>query len=224
MSRAMILRLMRKDLHFYGRDPIGFVVAGLVAVAILCLPGMAAFYGGGVLMITVLTTFGMHLPVKTILNERRNKTLPLLMSLPISPADYTWSKMLFCLGCYVAGWSVLLAATVAAILYAETRPDGVLPFIVIGYAACAANAVLVLASAMVRDSLDKTMRAVVFWNVVLQVTVFFAAANPAIHAGMDSDRIVWGPDALGFLAGAVAMICLGLGLTFWLQSRKTQLV
>ena len=224
MNTHMVALLMRKDFHFFRKHLPGYLIAGLVSIAVACLPGTTAFYVGGVLLVSLLTTMGMHVPIAMVLGERRNKTLPLIMSLPITPFDYTCSKIAVSLATYAGMWGLLFAASVAAVLQVPQRYDGLVPFIVIVFVGCAANAVLILAAALVRDSLDKTVRAVVFWNLVLQAVVFSAASNPAIHASMWSENIDWSGAAVMFVLAELLTICIGIAAAFWRQSRKSQLI
>lgn len=224
MNTPMVALLMRKDFHFFRKHLPGYFIFGLLAIGIACLPGTTAFYVGAVLLMSLLNLLGMHVPISIVLGERRNRTLPLIMSLPVTPFDYTCSKMAACLMTYAAVWAVLLAASVGAVLLAGQRHDGLVPFIVIVFWGSAANAVLILAAALVRDSLDKTLRAVVFWNLVLQAVVFSAATNRTIHAAMWSENVVWSGDVMLFLLAELAALGVGIAAAFWLQSRKTQLI
>jgi hypothetical protein len=224
MNTSMITALMRKDFHFFHRIAVGYLVFGLLAIALASVPGTPFFMAGGILLVTTLSTLGMHLPVVTVLGERRNQTLAFLMSLPITPAEYTWSKLAFNLLSYFGVWSLLLFACIGAIRLQDHLPYGLIPFLFIVFGGCAAYAVLVLAAALVRDSLDKTIRAVVFWNVVLQGTVYSAATNRAIHVSMQGDTVLWSADAFGFLLAELVLIIAGLGATLRLQSRKTQFI
>jgi ABC-2 type transport system permease protein len=224
MNATMVACLVRKDFHFFRKHIVAYLIAGLVSIGIACMPGFTPFCAGGVLLISLLTTLGMHVPILIVLGERRHKTLPFLMSLPITPADYTWSKMAACLLIYGAIWSFLLASAIGAVLLADARHDGLVPFILIAFGGCAANAVLILASALVRDSLDKTVRAVVFWNLVLQALIFCAAGNRSIQASMGSESIVWHGAVVAFLLAELLVAAAAVAATFWLQSRKTQLI
>lgn len=224
MNTSMIAMLIRKDVHFFHRIVAGYIVFGLLAIALASIPGATSFRAGGVLLVTTLVTLGMHLPVVTVLGESRNQTLAFLMSLPVTPAEYTWSKFAFNLLSYFGVWSLLLFASIAAVHLQGHLPRGLIPFLLIVFGGCAANAVLVLTTALVRDSLDKTIRAVVFWNVVLQGTVYSAATNRAIHASMQGSAVVWSADVFGFLLAELVLIVAGLGATLWLRSRKTQFI
>lgn len=224
MNTPMVARLMCKDFHFFRKQLPGYFVCGLLAIGVACLAGTTAFYAGGVLLVSLLNLLGMHVPISIVLGERRNKTLPLIMSLPVTPFEYTCSKMAVCLMTYAGVWAVLFVVSVGAVLQVGQHYDGLVPFIAIVFVGSAAHAVLVLAAALVRDSLDKTVRAVVFWNLVLQAVVFSAATNRTIHAAMWSENVVWSADVMLFLLAELVTVCIGIAAAFWLQSRKTQLI
>lgn len=224
IETSMVKALMRKDAQLIRASLPGFVLTGLGAVAMLVLPGKAPFYIGCLLLVSVLLVLGVHLPVTLVLGERRNKTLSFVMSLPITPTDYTVSKLAGCLGHYLAVWLALSGATLAAVWTLGTRPHGLIPLLAIVLLGCAANAVLVLAAAIVRDSLERTVRAVIFWDVVLQAAVYFAVTNGEIAATMMGPEVQWSPSALVFLGVESLLIVFGLAAAWRGQARKSQLV
>src|ERR1700710_2365572 len=91
---SMIKCLILKDWYFL-RGPIaGYLAAGALALAPIAAGNEAPVYLGTVLLLTVLIGLGIHLPMATVVQERPDHPLPFVMSLPISPRDYTTAKVL----------------------------------------------------------------------------------------------------------------------------------
>ena len=63
-----------------------------VALLLVSNGGEGSFYAGCILLFTVLISLGIHLAMLTVVEERTQQTLPFVMSLPISPRDYTVAK------------------------------------------------------------------------------------------------------------------------------------
>src|ERR1700678_1720248 len=94
MNYSMIRILILKDWYLQRWSVLASLLGGLIALGIVCLGGNAAFMVGLVLLITALIAVGAQLAVTTMVNERKEQTLPFVMSLPISYREYTSAKLL----------------------------------------------------------------------------------------------------------------------------------
>jgi ABC-2 type transport system permease protein len=224
MNTRIIRQLMRKDLSMISTPVLCYFIAGLVAVAMFAMENKAAFYGGMVLMISALVTLSVHPPVNSLCHERKEGTLVFVMSLPISPRDYLWSKLMFNLLTFFVPTTVLLLATCALFAWQDAIPDGMIPFVVILFGAIATNAVVILAMAVVTESLEKTIVTMAVCNLAFHA-VFYAAANlQAMQAHIGGPVAVWNATVFAFLAAFAAIIAATFAVTLWLQSRKTDFI
>jgi ABC-2 type transport system permease protein len=221
MNTFMIKKLILKDWYFQRWTIAAYLAAGAVALALLATGSDAAFYAGSVLLITVLIALGIHVAMATVVQERTEHTLPFVMSLPVSIGEYTTAKILANLAIFLIPWTALTAGTFAVIAGRPWLPDGLIPFALILLMEIFAGYCLILAVALVSESQAWTVGAMVFGNLFIQGFMYYVSHIPAIAATMKGNRIIWSPPAVALLAGESATILLLLGLTFWLQSRKT---
>ena len=84
MNAYLIQKLVLKDWYLQ-RIPILLSLAGVaVSMALMLFGHDAGFMIGLIALISILIGFGANLSIATIVNERKEQTLPFVMSLPIS--------------------------------------------------------------------------------------------------------------------------------------------
>ncbi len=221
MNAGMVKRLIQKDWYFY-RWPIAFYIgAGLACIAALGYGGEGAFYAGCVGLLTVLISVGIHLTMGTVMEERRNHTLAFIMSLPISPKEYTLAKILANMTIFGLAWGTLFVGAIAVIAGRGTVPDGLIPFAAVILGEIFFGYCLTLCVAIVSESLGWTIGAMITANLLLQAVMYAVSHVPAVDRAMKTDAILWQQPVSGLLAAEFGAILLMLGLTFFLQARKT---
>ncbi len=224
MNTFMVKRLILKDWYFQ-RGPIAaYLAAGALALFLIGTGGDASFYAGSILILTVLITVGIHLAMVTIVQERTDQTLPFVMSLPISPMEYTTAKIVSNVLIFLIPWLALLIGSFAVIAGRPEVPDGLIPFTAVILTEIFMSSVLLLAVALVTESQGWAIGAIVFGNLLLQAVMYYVSHIPSVAAAMKGPRIVWDQPVVTLLLAEVAVILLLLGLTFWLQSRKTDFI
>lgn len=224
MNRNLVLKLIAKDWYF-NRWPItGYVLAGLAALVPLAIGGDGGFYFGGTLLITVLISIGIHLTMITVVHERSDHTLAFIMTLPISPIEYTTAKIVANVAIFGLAWGTLLVATVAVIAGRGALPDGLIPFAIVILAQLFSGYCLILGVALVSESLGWTIGAIVVSNLLVQGVMYWVSNAPGVQEGLVRDAIVWRQPISGLLWAEFAAIALILGATYFLQSRKTDFV
>jgi ABC-2 type transport system permease protein len=221
MNHAMIRRLINKDWYLNRAAISAYVAVGLLAVAALGYGTFAAFYAGSILLITVLITIGIHLIMVTVIEERREHTLAFVMSLPVSAAEYTTAKILANVVILSIAWATLFVGTIAVIAGRATLPDGLIPFATVILLYLFAGYFLILTVALISESIGWTIGAMVCVNLFLQAVMYGVSNAPGISSDMKGEAIVWRQPITGLLAAEVAAIVVMLGMTFYLQSRKT---
>jgi len=93
MNVLMITRLVLKDWYLH-RLAITLMICGIVlGIALSALPGNTMPLIGLNLTISLFIALTFYLPLSTVLSERTDKTLPFVLSLPTSPAEYTTAKI-----------------------------------------------------------------------------------------------------------------------------------
>jgi ABC-type transport system involved in multi-copper enzyme maturation permease subunit len=220
-NTAMVRRLILKDWYFHRWAILAYIVTGAIALGLVAKGGEGAFYLGSVLLITVLIAVGIHLPMATVVEERKEQTLAFVMSLPISSQEYTTAKVLGNLLIFLVPWLTLMAGTVFVIAGRQALPNGLIPFAAILLVEILASTCLILGVALVSESQGWTIGAIVFGNLLFQGFLYYVSHIPSVAAAMQSPTAVWNSAEITLLVVEVAAIALILGLTFYLQSRKT---
>jgi ABC-type transport system involved in multi-copper enzyme maturation permease subunit len=217
----MIKRLIYKDWYFNRWAILAYVAVGLLSVLALGAGHEMAFYAGSTLLITVLVTIGAHLAMVTVIYERRDQTLAFVMTLPISPMEYTTAKVLANFAIFGLSWITLLIGTIAVIAGTATVPDGLIPFSVVLLVQLFTGYCLMLAVALVTESQGWTIGALVLGNLLFQCVLYGLANLTDVGKDLTGNSIVWRQPVVAALGIEIAAILMILALTFYLQARKT---
>jgi hypothetical protein len=217
----MVRRLIAKDWSFNRWPILAYVSAGAAALAAIGLGGDGGFYAGSIGLITVLISIGIHLTMITVVNERKEQTLAFVMSLPVDVSTYTAAKLIVNVAIFGAAWLVLAVGSVAVIAGRAALPDGLIPFALTVLLEIFAGYVVMLGTALVSESMNWTIGAMVLGNLTVQAVMYWLSNRPAVQQDLHQNVIVWRPEILGVLGAEVAVIVVCLALTFYLQARKT---
>jgi ABC-2 type transport system permease protein len=218
MSASMIRRLVWKDWFLHRRAIILMVGGAILGVALTALPAQAAASIGVSLIMCVFIALTFYLPLTTVLEERIEKTLPFVMSLPVSPSEYTAAKILANLLLFLIPWSAALLGTILAVPSGSPiLSSGVLPVLMVAFLGFFC---FILGVALITESMG--------WTIVLIVSLLFAVGNVGVQLvpkirGVDAileGIAARGPAFAWALATEAAIILFIVVLTFLVQSRK----
>lgn len=223
-NHAMIRLLILKDWHFQRWAIYGYLAAGGLALLLVALTAEWSFYLGSILLFTVLITLGIHLPMTTIINERKEQTLAFVLSLPVSPREYATAKILANLLIILLPWAALTGASLVLLGSHAHLPGGLIPFATLALTEILVSSCLLVGVALVSDSLGWTIGVMVCANLFFQLFLYSISHIPSIAKSMNGPRAVWSPAAVALLLAEVAAIGLLLGLTLFFQSRKTEFI
>jgi hypothetical protein len=220
MNYPLIQQLVVKDWYF-NRGPIaGYTAGGLLGLAVVCLGTAWSFYVGTILLITFVITLGVHMAVVTVVQERSEHTLPFIMSLPISPREYTAAKVLANLSIFLIPWC-LFTGIAALILGLEGARSGAMtPFAVIVLTYILASYTLVLSMAIITESLGWTIVTMGVTNLFLQFFLYWVSHIPNIAAAMKGHGAVWDSTVISLLAAEIGIAVVAIWLAFAFQARK----
>ncbi|HEV7504018.1 MAG TPA: ABC transporter permease subunit [Thermoanaerobaculia bacterium] len=222
MNTTIVKQLILKDWHFLRGPIIGYLAGGAVALLLICTGSEGGFFAGLVLLITVLIAVGIHLAMTTVVGERKEQTLPFVMSLPISYMEYTTAKILANLLIFLIPWSAILLAALA--LFTIGNAGGIIPFMVLVVTYLFTAYTLLLAVAIVSESQSWAIGAMVFGNLFLQAFFYGITHDPGIASKMKGHVAVWSPTAVTILVVEIVLILLLLGGTFFFQARKKDFI
>jgi ABC-2 type transport system permease protein len=224
MNYSMVKLLILKDWYLQRISILIALAGGAAALTITASLGNAGLILGIILLVTVLISIGVQLAVATIINERQQQTLTFVMSLPISPREYTASKILGSLLIFLIPWVALVAATIGVMLFKPGMPRGAVPYVSIMAAEILVSTCLIIATAIVTDSQRWTIGVMMVGNFAFNAFGYYVAHIPSIAAVLEGRRVIWSPAALTLLAAEFISVVLLLSLTFFIQDRKTDFI
>jgi ABC-type Na+ efflux pump permease subunit len=217
MNTFMIKRLVLKDWHFQRWPIAACLAAGILGVALLGAGSQGSFYAGTVILITVVILIGIRLAISTIVNERKDQTLPFIMSLPISPRDYTLAKIIANLTIYLIPWTALTVATCFAV---QRVNPGVVPVAILTLVEHFTVYCLLLMTAIVSESEAWTVSVMVAGNLFLQAYLYLVGRIPGIEHSLKTKVAIWDQGSVTLLVVEIVLALMFLATTLLLQSRK----
>ena len=220
MNLSMVKRLILKDWYLQ-RLPIALsLLGGAAALAILLFGGKAGFMLGLILLITVLVTTSAMLTINMTILERKEQTLPFVMSLPISYREYTAAKLVGILGIFLIPWSLFMAASFAILAVSPTHSQGLIPYVAIMGTEILVSTCLITAVGLITESQRWAITAMMIGNIALNAVGYLVAHLDGVSQFMFGPVVRWTPMSSGLLFAEYSMIALMLGGTFLVQSRK----
>ena len=224
MNASIVRHLILKDWYFQRVSIVGYIAVGAIALALIRFGGEAAFYAGSVLLITVLIAVGIQLVIMTVIQERTQKTLAFVMSLPISTMEYTTAKILANLLIFLVPWATAVVASFVVIAGRDAIPNGLIPFTAVVLTEILVAYCLLLGVALVSESEGWTIVTMVACNLFFQFFLYWISHVPAVDRDMEAATAVWSPPLVGTLSAELVLLIVIVGLTFLFQSRKTDFI
>ncbi|MDI4632263.1 ABC transporter permease [Pelomonas sp. V22] len=216
---TVMRKLVLKELYLYRWLLIGVVAAGFVGL-VVAAGGEVAFNVGFLLWMTALIALGVMLALFGVSQERKDRALLFVMSLPLSPRDYVRAKLLGLLLCFFIPWALLTAGAATLILLMPGIPDGLLVYALLLCFYLLLNYVLVLCSAL-HVSSDAGMGGVIILTN-MSVTLFMMGVGrlPEIAAHMLSPTPVWSLSFWQVLGAEIGITLLLLCLPLCFAARR----
>jgi ABC-type transport system involved in multi-copper enzyme maturation permease subunit len=219
----MIRLLVAKDWQVHRKQLAGYLAGLVLALSLIGTGRPWSFNAGGLLLLVLLVSTGFFSIGHIVVNERKENTLPFVMSLPVSPLDIFLAKLTAGLLIYLVPFLVVLGATVFLVL-ATSLPDGLLMYAMLVYFFMLMSYCVALCAAIAVSSEG--------WNVFIQMALMtmlspfmiWAGSLPSISANIRTDRIVWSPPVLSVFGGEILVTALTLGLTCWIHTRKSSVL
>jgi ABC-2 type transport system permease protein len=224
MKGSVITQLILKDWRLQRSLILMTMGGGAIALAIVQHGGEPAIVVGSVFFFIAIILAGNMVPMASITNERKKQNLAFLMSLPVTSVQYAAAKLMANLALFLIPWLTLV---ISALLLVETRgllPRGTIPLLFIAAFLPFLGFCLVTGAALVGEKEGWGIAASAISNSSYGLTWYFIMRSPALVAHAGDPSPVWNSTVLTVLAVEIAAIILTLGLTFFLQSRKTDFV
>jgi len=220
MNIAMTRRLVLKDWYLQRWLILSSLLGGVVALGIICIGGNAAFLFGLILLITDLIAIGAQLAISSIVQERKEQTLPFVMSLPISYREYTSSKLVGTMLIFLLPWTLMVEGSLALFALPGGVPHGLLPFTLIMAMEILVSTCMICSVAVVTESQGWTVATVMVGNVAVNGVGYWVAHLNGIARGMGGHAVMWSSAASVSVMVEFLVLFAMLGFTFYFQSRK----
>jgi ABC-2 type transport system permease protein len=222
MNRALIARLILKDWYLSRLLLVLIGAAGTLSIGLLYLRREDTGTIGLISALIASVLLSILLPMQTVVNERKQHNLAFVMSLPISPMEYTAAKVVGNLSAFLVLWAAI-AIGVLGTLARTGIFGGLIPFGMVVALAPFVVFCLLLAVAIVVESemwavltMGATNVSYSFWFLLMKI--------PGLPEQLKSPVAIWSRPILWILARQITVIVVALGLTFYLQSRKRDFV
>jgi ABC-2 type transport system permease protein len=218
---VMVCRLIWKDWYLNKAGILASLIGGVATLALVAAmhASQVALIVGMIVLVTILIGMGAMVMLSAA-SERRQLTLPFVMSLPISYQEYTISKIAGGPLIFLALWLPLVAAIVATILLTSGIPHGLIPFVLIMAVEILTTTCLITVVSVTTESHGWTVATAQLGAIGLNAIGWSIVRLPEIGGWMRSTTVRWSGTATALLLAELAFIALMLAVTFLVQGRK----
>ena len=220
INYAVVRHLILKDWYLNRRLILGSLPVGLGALAIVLTGKQVAFMLCIILLCMVIVGVGAQLATVTTVNERKEQTLAFVMSLPVSWREYTAAKILANLIIFLIPWLPLTAGALG-ILLLPGAAHGLIPYTAIMALEMLITTLLIVAAGIITESQAWTTAGIFCSSLGINILGYLFAHLHGISTYMWGTRVHWSSTAWVVLICELLTVPLLLGVTFYIQSRKT---
>jgi ABC-2 type transport system permease protein len=222
---AMVRRLIWKDWYLNRAAILASLIGGVATLGAVAASHVSdiVLILGMIIVVTILIGMGAVVMASAV-RERKDQTLPFVMSLPITYVEYTTAKIVGSLLIFLVLWTALLADILATILLVPGFPHGLIPFVVIMSVEILMSTCLITVVAVTTESQGWMVVVTQVGALSLNGIGWSIVRLPNIGGTMRSATVRWSGTATALLAAEFAAIALMIAITFIIQARKTDFV
>jgi hypothetical protein len=224
MNAKMVGILFLKDLFLIRKTLFAYLIAGIVSSAIACYPNESIAFVGFLLVITVTIAMGIHMMSELILEERKSHTLSFVMSLPVKVTEYSLAKISVVLVTYMIPWTAMLIGSMLLISLLPTVKNGILLPTMLVYVEMLASFTILLAAAVISESIGVTIGVMVAGNVFLNLFLMKLFNAPEIVETIKLDRLTWTPLMSQVALVEFVVILAAIAIALAVQTRKRNFI
>jgi hypothetical protein len=222
MSGAVLARLILKDLYLTRWLVASSMAGGAVAIAMMPF-GPVLAYVGGVSLICTLVILNIVVVMTAVVQERKDKVLLFVLSLPVSNAGQTLAKALAATIAFVVPWLLLTVATVV-VIDRSAMANGGLPFLLTVLVYLLAYHWVLLGVALATDSNGWPATVITVGNISVNFLIPYLLSRPSIVAHRTGPTAIWTADILAFIAVELIAGLAALGVAVAWQLRRQDAV
>jgi ABC-2 type transport system permease protein len=223
MRGSVIGQLILKDLRLHRKLIIWSLAGGAAALALVQIKQEVPVVLGTIWFFLAMILLGCFLPNSNVINESKKQNLAFVMSLPVSPMQYTLAKIASTFGMFLVPWLGLLVAGLSLIPRIGI-PRGLVPMLLVLAGLTLVGFSLIAGTAMIGESEGWYTAAVVVCNSSYGISWYLIVRVPGVGHDISGPVPVWSPMMLEILAAECAVVVLALASTLYVQSRKRDFV
>lgn len=220
INYAVVRRLILKDWYLNRLVILASIPVGLGALALVLTGKPVTFMLCIILLCMVVVGVGAQLAFATTINERKEQTLAFVMSLPLSWREFTAAKIFANLIIFLIVWLPLTAGALGVLLLPGAT-HGLLPFTAIMAVEMLFTNTLIVVAGIITESQAWTTAGIFCSSLGINVLGYVFAHLDGISMFMWGSRVHWSSTAWIILVSELVAVPLLLGMTFYIQSRKT---
>ncbi|QDV07500.1 hypothetical protein Poly30_30260 [Planctomycetes bacterium Poly30] len=217
---AMVRRLVLKDWQVYQKQLAGYVAGMLLALGLIGLGHSWAAGAGALLLLVLLVVVGSYSIQTLLLTERKQQNVPFIMSLPVTPMDVYWGKLLANLAIYLVPFTVVAGGMIAMVL-STPMPDGLVVWTVLIAAFLLTSFCVLLCVAISCSSEGWNIFTMIALMTLVGPFILWVTRSRQVGLDLEGESLVFGPVAIGLLAADVLVVVIAIGVTSWLHARKS---
>lgn len=216
---AMVRKLIVKDWQVYQKQLAGYVAGMLLALVMIGSGTPLLASAGALVLLVLLLVVGTYAIQSSVMAERKLQTVPFVMSLPVTPMDVFWGKLLANLAIYLVPFLLVTGGLLALILNTP-RPDGAVTWVVLVATFMLVNFCISLCVAIAIDSEGWNIFTMLALMTLIGPFIYWITRLDGVVQYLNTDDIVWSEPVLGLLAAQLLVIVLAILVTSWIHARK----
>ena len=216
---AMVGRLVVKDWQVYQKQLAGYVAGLLLALGMVGMGTPLLSAAGALLLLVLLIVVGSYAIQSSIMAERKQQTQPFVMSLPVTPMDVFWGKLLANLAIYLVPF-LLVTGGLLALILTTPRPDGAATWTLVVAMFVLAIFCVSLCVAIAVDSEGWNTFAMLALMTLVGPFNYWVSRLDGMGRHLQTDAIVWNGTVLGLLGAELATIAIAILVAGWVHARK----
>lgn len=219
LNPSVIRLLVLKDWQLFQKQLAFYVLAGIVALCFLGVGKPWAFYIGSLMLLIVVVSSACFSISTSLVVERKEQTLAFVMSLPVSPREFTLSKLIGNLLTFGVPFGVLLGGALALVMFSPL-PDGLFVYTLLIFAWLLFAYAVSLAVAMSVESEGWATFAMIGSMVMINPYIMGLGQLEVINTYTTKDAVVWTTPTVAIMSTLALLAVAVIGVTTWHHARK----
>jgi ABC-2 type transport system permease protein len=219
LNTSVIRLLVLKDWQLFQKQLAFYVLAGIVALCFLGLAKPWAFYVGSLMLLIVVVSSACFSISTSLVVERKEQTLAFVMSLPVSPREFTLSKLIGNLLTFGVPFVVLLGGALALVMFSPL-PDGLFVYTLLIFAWLLFAYAVSLAVAMSVESEGWATFAMIGSMVMINPYIMGLSQLEAVQTYTTKNAVVWTTPTVAIMTTLALLAVAVIGVTTWHHARK----